>query len=93
MQQKLKNSTLVLCLFVFLFVVIGGGFHLTPGAAFLAAVSGTPLVIYVFNRRCASKPHPGTSQKLFRNSQADDSNWLRSDSPATAIQKTGQLSL
>ena len=91
MQQKLKNSALALCLFVFLFVVIGGGFHLTPGAAFLAAVSGTPVVIYAFNRRCASKHHP---QALFRNRQADDSNGLRkADLPARAIQEIGQRTL
>jgi hypothetical protein len=50
MQERLKRYSLVLCLFVFLFVVIGGGFHLTPGGAFAAALSGTPLVIYAFNR-------------------------------------------
>jgi hypothetical protein len=37
-------------LFVFLFVIIGGGLHLNPGGAFLAAVTGTPLVIYAFHR-------------------------------------------
>ncbi len=50
MQERLKRFSLVLCLFVFLFVVIGGGFHLNPGGALAAALSGTPLVIYVFNR-------------------------------------------
>jgi hypothetical protein len=50
-KEKVKSYSLVLCLFTFLFVVIGGGFHLNPGGAFIAAVSGTPLVIYVFNHR------------------------------------------
>ena len=50
MRERLKRYSLVLCLFVFLFVVIGGGFHLNPGGAFAAALSGTPLVIYAFNR-------------------------------------------
>jgi hypothetical protein len=48
--SKLKHYALGTCLFTFLFVVIGGGLHLNPGGAFLAALSGTPLVIYVFNR-------------------------------------------
>jgi hypothetical protein len=39
-----------MCLFLFLFVVIGGGLHLNPGGAFIAAATGTPLLIYVFNR-------------------------------------------
>ena len=43
MQGRLKNYALVICLFVFLFVIIGGGLHLAPGAAFLAAATGTPL--------------------------------------------------
>jgi hypothetical protein len=50
MHGKLKNYALVICLFVFLFVTIGNGLHLTPGAAFIGALSGTPLVIFAFNR-------------------------------------------
>ena len=51
MQERLKNYALVICLFVFLFVIIGGGLHLNPGGAFLAAAAGTPVVIYAFHRR------------------------------------------
>jgi hypothetical protein len=51
MQEKLKNYALVVCLFVFLFVIIGGGLHLNPGGALLAAVTGTRLVIYAFHGR------------------------------------------
>lgn len=49
MQERLKRYALVLCLFVFLFVTLGGGFHLNPAGAFVAALSGTPLVIYAFS--------------------------------------------
>jgi hypothetical protein len=49
---KIKHAALVSCLFVFLFVVIGGGLHLNPGGAFLAAATGTPLVVHFVNRRC-----------------------------------------
>ena len=52
MQGRLKNYALVICLFVFVFVCIGNGLHLTPGAAFIGALSGTPLVIFAFNRWC-----------------------------------------
>ena len=51
MHNRLKNCALVICLFVFLFVIVGGGLHLAPGGAFLAAVTGTPLVIYAFQSR------------------------------------------
>jgi hypothetical protein len=53
--MKIKQGSLVVCLFLFLFVVIGGGLHLNPGGAFLAAATGTPLVIHVFNRRWAGR--------------------------------------
>lgn len=56
MQYKLKTYALVICLFVFLFVIIGGGLHLAPGGAFLAAVTGTPLVIYAFQCRFGAGP-------------------------------------
>jgi len=51
MHGRLKNYALVICLFVFLFVIIGGGLHLNPSGAFLGAATGTPLVIYAFHRR------------------------------------------
>jgi hypothetical protein len=59
-KEKLKSYSLVVCLFTFLFVLIGGGFHLTPGGAFIAAVSGTPLVIYAFNHRLRDGQHQET---------------------------------
>src|SRR5208337_3024679 len=46
----MKQYALGACLFTFLFVVVGGGLHLNPGGALLAALSGTPLMIHVFNR-------------------------------------------
>ena len=52
MRDKLKNYGLGVCLFVFLFVIIGSGLHLTSGMALIGALSGTPLVIYSFNRWC-----------------------------------------
>ena len=66
MQGKLKNYGLVICLFVFLFVILGGGLHLNPGGAFLAAATGIPLVICVFNRRFneASRSEEGRAESL-----------------------------
>ncbi len=62
MHRKVKNYALVFCLFVFLFVTIGGGLHMNAGGAFLAAATGTPLMIYAFNRRssgdCRPEPVP-----------------------------------
>lgn len=55
MQERLKNYVLVICLFVFLFVCIGNDLHLSAGAAFMGALSGTPLVIFAFNRWCDAR--------------------------------------
>ena len=52
MHARLKNYALVICLFVFLFVCIGNDLHLSPGGSFVAALSGTPLVIFAFSRWC-----------------------------------------
>ena len=55
MRERLKNYALVLCLFVFLFVTLGAGFHLNPAGAFVAALSGAPLAIYAFNHLLLQK--------------------------------------
>jgi hypothetical protein len=52
-RAKIKQTLLIVCLFLFLFVVIGSGLHLEPGGALIAAATGTPLLVYVFNRRLA----------------------------------------
>jgi hypothetical protein len=52
LPQSLKNHALVCCLFVFLFVVLGGGLRLNPGGAFLGAATGTPVIICGFSRLC-----------------------------------------
>jgi Flp pilus assembly protein TadB len=51
MKMKAKQISLVVCLFLFLFVVIGHGLHLNPAGAVLAAATGTPLLVYLFNQR------------------------------------------
>ena len=58
MRSTLKNYALSMCLFVFLFVMIGGGFHLGPVGALLGAISGTPLVIFACNRWYSAQIQP-----------------------------------
>ena len=62
MRKQVRQISLIIYLFLFLFVVVGGGLHLNPGGAFLAALTGTPLMIHVFNRwsRESSVPDPCT---------------------------------
>jgi hypothetical protein len=63
MRRKLKPYSLGLCLFVFLFVIIGGGLHLGTGGALLGAMSGTPLVIFAYNRLYSSRAEGKELQK------------------------------
>jgi hypothetical protein len=60
MQHRAKEILLMVCLFLFLFVAVGGGLHLSPSGAFLAAITGTPLVVHAFNvwsrKSCESTP-------------------------------------
>jgi hypothetical protein len=56
MWSRLKTYSLVACLFVFLFLVVGAGLHLSPTGALAAALSGTPLVIHVVKRWIGHRP-------------------------------------
>ena len=53
MKQKTKAYCLVGCIFLFLLVVLGSGLRLSPTAALIAGVAGTPLIVAVWNRRPA----------------------------------------
>ncbi len=80
MQTKAKRISLVACLFLFLFVVVGNALHLNPAGAFLAAATGTPLLIYVFNQRSATTTKNG---KFSRSAVcADGCNQERGDRSA-----------
>jgi hypothetical protein len=59
-RHHVREVSLFFCLFLFLFVVVGGGLHLNPARAFLAALTATPLIIHVCNRwsRESSVPDP-----------------------------------
>lgn len=48
MRQKANQALLIICLFLFLLVVVGGGLHLNPAGALLAALTGTPLFLHAF---------------------------------------------
>jgi hypothetical protein len=66
MQHRTKETLLVVCLFLFLFVVVGGGLHLSPSGAFLAALTGTPLMVHVFNvwSRRSSEAAPPSNRMI-----------------------------
>jgi hypothetical protein len=63
MWQRLRNPVLVRCLFLFLLVVLGGGLHLSPGVALLAAICGTPLIVHLATRNRHAGPGAGTKSE------------------------------
>ena len=83
MQHRTKENLLIVCLFLFLFIVLGGGLHLSPSGAFLAAVTGTPLIVYVFNmwgrRSCEAAPssHRIMTLRARDPSSAEPANLVR----------------
>lgn len=77
MRRKLKPYSLGLCLFVFLFVIIGGGLHLGAGGALLGAMSGTPLVIFAYNRLYSARAE-GEGKELQKENSAKPTLQLRS---------------
>ena len=80
MYRKVKNYSLVICLFIFLFVVVGGGLHMNPGGALLAALTGTPLLIHAFNRRSSGNcrpeqvPHQLAGKEVIHGSDKSDNS-------------------
>jgi hypothetical protein len=90
---KVKQWSMIACLFLFLFVVIGGGLHLNPGGAFLAAATGTPLVIHLFNRRWSPSaverdPLPSSrSPGFLRNIAETQANYPCASKTETAVRQ------
>jgi hypothetical protein len=76
-MKIVKNVALVFCLFTFLLIVLGGGLRLNPGGAFIAAATGTPLVVYGF--RCLAPQARGFIVDPEENKSA------KKDEPALVI--------
>ena len=49
-MNRLKNASLVFCLFVVLLVIFGSYFRANEIGTFVGALAGTPLLVHVFNR-------------------------------------------
>ena len=57
-MRRVKDATLVLCVFVMLLVIFGSCFQATPVGAFFGALAGTPVVVHVFNRFAPQRKEP-----------------------------------
>jgi uncharacterized transporter YbjL len=54
-MERLKNTGLVLCLFVVLLVIFSSYFRATELGTFFGALAGTPVLVHVFNRLAPSQ--------------------------------------
>jgi hypothetical protein len=54
-MERLKNTLLVLCLFVVLLVIFSSYFRASEVGTFFGALAGTPLLVHVFNRVAPSR--------------------------------------
>ena len=52
---RVKNASLVACLFIVLLVIFASYFRATEVGAFLGALAGTPVLVHVFNRLAPAK--------------------------------------
>lgn len=52
LREKVQACALMVCLFIFLFIVLGTGLRLSEGGALLAAATGTPVIACGFRRMC-----------------------------------------
>src|SRR5437773_12537412 len=57
-MERLKNTGLVLCLFVVLLVIFSSYFRANEVASFFGALAGTPLLVHIFNRMAPSWSKP-----------------------------------
>jgi hypothetical protein len=49
-MERMKNASLILCLFIVLLVIFNSYFRANPIGTFFGALAGTPLLVHVFNR-------------------------------------------
>jgi hypothetical protein len=54
-MERLKNTGLVLCLFVVLLVIFSSYFRANEVGTFFGALAGTPVLVHIFNRVAPSR--------------------------------------
>jgi hypothetical protein len=48
--KRIKDATLVFCVFIALLVIFSSCVRATPAGVFFGALAGTPVLVHVFNR-------------------------------------------
>ncbi len=63
-MKRIKDATLVFCLFIFLLVVFGNCFRATAAGALFGALAGTPVLVHAFNRLVPRRKEPDREAEL-----------------------------
>ena len=63
-MERLKNTGLVLCLFVVLLVVFSSYFRANEVGTFFGALAGTPLLVHIFNRVAPRRNKPESERSM-----------------------------
>ena len=61
-MERVKNATLVFCLFVVLLVVFNSYFRANEVGTFFGALARTPLLVHIFNRVAPSRRSPSVER-------------------------------
>lgn len=65
-MERIKNAGLVFCLFVCLLVIFSSYFRANELGSLCGALTGTPLLIHVFNRLAPLRREPATTTESSR---------------------------
>ena len=57
-MRRVKDATLIFCLFIVLLMVFDSCFRATPAGGFLGALADTPVLVHVFNRLAPRRNEP-----------------------------------
>jgi hypothetical protein len=57
-MKRVKDASLVFCVFILLLVVFGSCFRATPAGALFGALAGTPVLVHAFNRLVPRRKEP-----------------------------------
>ena len=83
-MRRVKDATLVFCVFIVLLVIFGSCFRATPAGAFFGALAGTPVLVHVFNRLVPlrkDRQRTGAGSRPIASQPAEQVVVLRLDRP------------
>jgi hypothetical protein len=63
-MERVKNASLVFCLFIVLLVIFSSYFRANAVGTFWGALAGTPLLVHIFNRVAPRRRDPESDRTV-----------------------------